>query len=84
MVLKYNMPTVLCPDTTVTMLDANHCVGSAMFLFEGYFGRILYTGNFRFVEISFNLYFNYNTFHNALHICYITTVVIYRKFFHPV
>lgn len=33
---------------TVTMFDANHCPGSAMFLFEGYFGKILYTGDFRF------------------------------------
>ena len=32
---------------TVTAIDANHCPGSAMFLFEGYFGRILYTGDFR-------------------------------------
>ena len=32
---------------TVTVLDANHCPGSAMFLFQGYFGSVLYTGDFR-------------------------------------
>ena len=35
---------------SVTVLDANHCPGSAMFLFAGYFGRILYTGDFRWEE----------------------------------
>ena len=31
----------------VTAFDANHCQGSAMYLFEGYFGTILHTGDFR-------------------------------------
>ena len=32
---------------TVTALDAHHCPGSVMFYFEGDFGNILYTGDFR-------------------------------------
>ncbi|KAJ3146586.1 hypothetical protein HDU86_008466 [Geranomyces michiganensis] len=32
---------------TLTLLNANHCVGSAMFLIEGENGNVLYTGDMR-------------------------------------
>ena len=42
---------------TATAFDAQHCPGSAMFLFEGEFGTILYTGDFRYLQIvSASLY----------------------------
>ena len=41
---------------TVTLFDANHIIGSVMFLFEGYFGKIFHTGDFRFDESMFRDY----------------------------
>ncbi|XP_032898244.1 5' exonuclease Apollo isoform X4 [Amblyraja radiata] len=38
---------------TVTLIDSNHCPGSVMFLFDGYFGSILYTADFRYTPTMF-------------------------------
>ncbi|XP_072419459.1 5' exonuclease Apollo-like isoform X1 [Chiloscyllium punctatum] len=38
---------------TVTLIDSNHCPGSVMFLFEGYFGTVLYTADFRCTPVMF-------------------------------
>ncbi|KAG2378646.1 hypothetical protein C9374_008285 [Naegleria lovaniensis] len=32
----------------VNVVDANHCLGGIMFLLEGYFGTVLFTGDFRY------------------------------------
>ncbi|XP_069094816.1 5' exonuclease Apollo-like [Pleurodeles waltl] len=45
---KINLDELGLETMTVTLIDANHCPGSVMFLFEGYFGTILYTGDFRY------------------------------------
>ena len=38
---------------TVSLIDANHCPGAVMFLFQGYFGNVLYTGDFRYTPDMF-------------------------------
>ena len=45
---------------SVTVIDSNHCPGGVCFLFEGYFGRILCTGDFRYKDGLFNGFDVYN------------------------
>lgn len=55
--LELNTPHIMSLDLdetfNVTLLDANHCPGAVMYLFEGYFGRVLATGDFRYSPSMF-------------------------------
>eukprot|EP00055_Hartaetosiga_balthica_P004420 m.11512 g.11512 ORF g.11512 m.11512 type:complete len:651 (-) comp3852_c0_seq1:220-2172(-) len=52
--MEYNETMLVNMDCTgeellcVKAINANHCAGAAMFLFQGYFGNVLCTGDFRF------------------------------------
>ncbi|XP_048409461.1 5' exonuclease Apollo isoform X1 [Stegostoma tigrinum] len=48
-----NLDEVRKETMTVTLIDSNHCPGSVMFLFEGYFGTVLYTADFRYTPMMF-------------------------------
>jgi hypothetical protein len=45
---QVNLDTFGKATMQVTLIDANHCPGSCMFLLQGYFGNILLSGDFRF------------------------------------
>ena len=54
--LPYHTPTTLPLSThspltfTLTLLPTLHCPGSSLFLFDGYFGRLIYTGDLRLLS----------------------------------
>ncbi len=41
---------------SVTPIPANHCPGAVCYLFEGYFGRFLCTGDFKYKQGLFDCY----------------------------
>lgn len=59
----------------VDLIDANHCPGAVMYLFNGYFGTVLATGDFRyekrmFIEPPLNTYIK-NTNRSPIELLYI-------------
>lgn len=52
----------------VTLLEANHCPGAVMFLFKGYMGTILYTGDFRFNREMLDYKPLFNSDKTAIHL----------------
>jgi DNA cross-link repair 1B protein len=61
----------------VTLIDANHCPGAVMYLFEGYFGVVLASGDFRYspsmVQVDTPLY------QKEIDICYMD-----NTYFNPI
>ncbi|RXG69362.1 5' exonuclease Apollo [Armadillidium vulgare] len=64
---------------TVTLIDANHVPGSVIFLFQGPFGNILYTGDMRFyAEV-----FEHPILKPVLEACEIDELYLDNTFLHP-
>lgn len=62
----------------VTLIDANHCPGAVMFLFEGYFGRVVATGDFRYTPSMFIDSPLLNE--KAIEICYLDNTYLHKSF----
>jgi DNA cross-link repair 1B protein len=59
--LELNVPHLISlgdskndPKIRVTLIDANHVPGAVMFIFQGYFGNVVYTGDFRYSPVMFD------------------------------
>ncbi len=71
---RYLLKNSVANQFYVTLIDANHCPGAVMFLFEGRFGRILATGDFRYTPKMFENTCLSNT---SLDRCYLDTTYLH-------